>query len=173
LFVQKFYQHASFAMFCSHDPLELMRFAEGNASTAELAKIQARLHQCRHCQKQLAELLETAATLKQFRAPELPPVEIERWVHHLRRARQPQPSKWPLRNWLARLRPVPVAALLALALVIFSFRAMQQKPVVAHNSQDELRLFLREHAIAQDQGAFTTETLSALLLTENGRGSDR
>jgi anti-sigma factor RsiW len=155
---------------CSHDPLELMRFAEGHASATELAKIQEQLHECRHCQKQLAELLETAATLKQVRAPELPPVEIERWVHHLRRVRQP--SQRPPGNWLARLRPAPVAALLALVLVIFSFRAMQEKPA-APNSQDELRLFLREHAIAQDQGAFTTETLSALLLTENGRDADR
>ncbi len=159
-------------MFCSHDPLELMRFAEGSASASELAKIQGRLHECSHCQKQLAELLETAAALQQLHRPELPPVEVERWVHHLRRVRQPQPSKWPRTNWLARLRPVPLVALLALVLVIFSFRAMQEKPAVTPNSQDELRLFLREHAIAQDQGAFTTETLSALLLTENGRDAD-
>jgi anti-sigma factor RsiW len=150
-----------------------MRFAEGNASASELAKIQEQLHECRHCQKQLAELLETAATLKQLPRPELPPVEIERWVHHLRRARKSQPSHFPATAWLRRLRPAPIAALLTLALLIFSYNLIQQKPVVTSSSQEELRLFLREHAIAQDQGAFTNETLSALLLTENGRGSDR
>jgi anti-sigma factor RsiW len=158
---------------CSHDPLELMRFAEGSASAAELAKIQNQLHECRHCQKQLAELLETAATLKQLRSPELPPVEVERWVHHLRRARKPQPARWPATAWLRRLRPAPVVALVTLMLLIFSYNLIQQEPVTTASSQEELRLFLREHAIAQDQGAFTTETLSALLLTENGRGSDR
>lgn len=158
---------------CSHDPLELMRFAEGNASAVELAKIQEQLQQCRHCQKQLAELQETAATLKKLRSPELAPAEIERWVHHLRRARKPQPSRLPAAAWLRRLRPAPVVALLTLVLLIFSYNLIQQKPVVTPSSQEELRLFLREHAIAQDQGAFTTETLSALLLTENGRGSDR
>lgn len=157
---------------CSHDPLELMRFAEGNASTTELAKIQDQLHGCRHCQKQLAELLETAATLKQLHRAELPSVEIERWVHHLRRARKPLPSRLPATAWLRRLRPAPIVALLTLVLLIFSYNLIQQKPVVTASSQEELRLFLREHAIAQDQGAFTTETLSALLLTENGRGSD-
>ncbi len=160
-------------MSCSHDPLELMRFAEGSASAAELAKIQEQLQQCRYCQKQLAELLETAAVLKQLHRPELPPVEIERWVHHLRRARKLQPSRLPATAWLRRLRPAPVVALLTLVLLIFSYILIQQKPVVTASAQDELRLFLREHAIAQDQGAFTTETLSALLLTENGRGSDR
>lgn len=158
---------------CSHDPLELMRFAEGGASASELAKIQEQLHECRHCQKQLAELLETASTLKQLQQPQLPPAEIERWVHHLRRARKPQPTRLPATAWLRRLRPAPVVALLALVLLIFSFNLIQQKPAVTASSQEELRLFLREHAIAQDQGAFTTETLSALLLTENGRGSDR
>jgi hypothetical protein len=166
-------QPASFAMPCSHDPLELMRFAEGNASAAELAKIQQQLHACHDCQKQLAELLETAATLKQLHRPELAPEEVERWVHHLRRARKPQPARLPAAVWLRRLRPAPVVALLAFVLLLFSYNLMQQKPVVTASSQEELRLFLREHAIAQDQGAFTTETLSALLLTENGRGSDR
>ncbi|MGH7596176.1 MAG: anti-sigma factor family protein [bacterium] len=160
-------------MSCSHDPLELMRFAEGSASASELAKIQEQLQQCSDCQKELAELLETAATLKQLRRPELPPVEIERWVHHLRRARKPQPPRLPATAWLRRLRPAPVLALLTLVLLIFSYNLIQQKPIVTASSQEELRLFLREHAIAQDQGAFTTETLSALLLTENGRGSDR
>jgi anti-sigma factor RsiW len=158
---------------CSHDPLDLMRLAEGNASATELAEIQDRLQQCRHCQKQLAELLGTAATLKQFRPPELPPAEIERWVHHLRRAQRPRPSRFPATVWLRRLRPAPVVALLTLVLLIFSYNLILQKPVETSNSQEELHLFLREHAIAQDQGAFTTETLSALLLTENGRASDR
>jgi hypothetical protein len=36
-----------------------------------------------------------------------------------------------------------------------------------------MRLFLQEHAIAQDQGAFTTETISELLITENSRGARR
>lgn len=160
-------------MSCSHDPLELMRFAEGSASASELAKIQDRLHKCRHCQKQLAELLETTATLKQLHRPEMPPMEIERWIHHLRRVRKPQPSRLQATAWLRRLRPAPIVALLTLVLLIFSYNLIQQKPEVTSSSQEELRLFLREHAIAQDQGAFTTETLSALLLTENGRGSDR
>ncbi|MDZ7345143.1 MAG: hypothetical protein ONA90_11590 [candidate division KSB1 bacterium] len=160
-------------MSCPHDPLDLIHFAEGSAPAEELPKIQAQLGQCRHCQQILADLLNTSATLKQLRQSELPSVEIERWVHHLRRLRKSQPPPLPATAWLRRLRPVPIVALLALVLLIFSYRSMQQPPAVTVYSQEELRLFLQEHAIAQDQGAFTTETLSELLITENSRVSHR
>jgi hypothetical protein len=160
-------------MSCSHDPLDLIHFAEGSAPAAVLPKIQAQIGQCRHCQQILAELLNTSTTLKQLRQPALPPVEIERWVHHLRRLRKPQPLPRLATTWLRRLRPAPLVALLALVLLIFSYRSMQHTPAVPANSQEELRLFLQEHAIAQDQGAFTTETISELLITENSRVSHR
>jgi hypothetical protein len=160
-------------MSCSHDPLDLMRFAEGNALASELTRIQEQLRQCSHCQKALAGLLDTAATLKQLRQPALPAVEVERWVHHLRRVRKQQAARLPAIAWARRLRPAPIVALLTLVLLFFSYNTFLQRPPAKPNGQEDMRLFLQEHAIAQDQGAFTTETISELLITENSRGARR
>jgi hypothetical protein len=160
-------------MSCSHDPLDLIRFAEGNASASDLPGIQEQLRQCSDCQQALAELLHTAATFKKLRQPAMPSLEVERWVHHFRRVRKQQSLKLPVMAWLRRLRPVPIVALLTLALIFFSYNTIWQRPPAKTNGQDELQLFLQEHAIAQDQGAFTRETISALLITENHRGSRR
>jgi anti-sigma factor RsiW len=160
-------------MSCSHDPNDLIYFVEGNTPVSDLPEIQDRLRYCRDCQTVLAELLQATATLKRLRQATLPPSEIERWVHHLRRVRKQRSSSLPAVAWLRRLRPAPIVALLTLIFFIFSYRAILHKPATAPSTREELRLFLQEHAIAQDQGAFATETLSELLITENELATNR
>jgi len=148
--------HLVSTMSCSHDPYDLIRVVENAASESELSRLQRQIDQCPHCQRQIAELRQTAATLQRLPRPELPAVEVERRVHALRRQRIELQAQRALGFWIRRLRPIPIAAVLAATLLLISYRAFRQPSESPPPATDELRLFLRSMPLPKIMASLPT-----------------